>query len=322
VDTSTKSDSVRDYIYLDTNRAKSIYSQLRRGLVQSYIKGTATAESSTKNSAAGDQTIEQNVLLGTDYEATHVLHDFLYSEIEADLSEAIVDVQSLENVNELQPGDYVRISGPAQIDDTERFLRILDNINTLHSYVSMATELEEMQKAIWDIQNKLEFQVLNKREHDRLEKEMLSLKPPALFRKEYKGVSDLTSDMIRLWLDLMYPGMFEIKLQPVFSDELIFRSIVDRDYLRENPSLTYAKHSSRTQANWTLVGQVTAIYCPKELGSDDDDESNDEISTNMRDSFESVFGTLKPMEEHILVSASRTTVVSTPLAIYQETSTK
>jgi len=65
---------------------------------------------------------------------------------------------------------------------------------------------------------------------------------------------------------------------------------------------------------------VTAVYSPEELGSDEDDvESGDQISNNMRDGFEEVFNSIKPMEEHILVSASRTTVVTTPLAIYQET---
>ena len=45
-ETNSIPDCVRDYIYLDTNRAKSIYSQLRHGLVHSYLKGNETAESS------------------------------------------------------------------------------------------------------------------------------------------------------------------------------------------------------------------------------------------------------------------------------------
>ena len=48
----------------------------------------------------------------------------------------------------------------------------------LHAYVSMAGELEEMQKGIWDKQNKLDFELLNKREIEKLQKEILALKPP------------------------------------------------------------------------------------------------------------------------------------------------
>ena len=193
----------------------------------------------------------------------------------------------------------------------------------MHAYISMAGELEEIQKKIWDIQNRIDFEMLNKREVDKLQKDILSLRPPGTFRREHKGVPDLTSDMITLWLDLLYPGIFEIKVLPNFSDEIVFRSIVDCSYLRENPSLTYAKHSSRTQANWTLVGQVTAIYVPKKLGSEEDEENQgDEADGNMRDSIETVFDTIKPMEEHILVSAKKKTVVTTPLAIYQETQIK
>lgn len=323
VNSAEKPNRVRDYIYLDTDRAKSIYSQLRRGLMQSYMKGNATAEQNSKVSEAQNQTIEQNVLLGTNHAETHVLHDYLYSEIETDLSEVINEIESTNKVECLKPGDYFRIRGRAQIDDTARFIRILKDMNTLHAHVSMAGKLEEMQKEIWDKEHRLDFEMLSKRDAEKLQKEIDSLKPPALFRKDHLGVPDLTADMITLWLDLMYPGSFEIKILPNFSEHFIFRGIIDRQYLREDPSLTYAKHSSGTQANWTLVGQVTAIYSPKHLASDEEEEEDDHLEDadlgNMRDSFEDVFKTFKPMEEHILVSATHKTVVSTPLAIYQET---
>ena len=130
-----------------------------------------------------------------------------------------------------------------------------------------------------------------------------------------------------MWLNLLYPGVFEFKVLPDFSDKVVFRSIIDADNLREAPSLTYAKHSSRTQANWTLVGQVTAIYMPEYLGSDDEEYSDnvdesEHLDQNMRDALESVFDSIKPLEDKLLVSATRTSVVATPLAIYQETSTK
>lgn len=317
----TMPESIRDYIYLDTDRARSIYSQLKGGLLESFMKGNATSEGSTDSADSQKQSVEQNVLLGTKYEATHVLHDFLFSAIEADLVEAIIDIRSPDNVSNLQPGDYYRVRGNAQIDDTERFLRILKDFNTLHSYISMATNLPDMQTEIWDIEHRIDIEMLSKRDHEKLRKKVVSLKPPAIFRKAHQGVSDLTSEMITLWLDLLYPGIFEIKLLPDFSEDLIFRSIIDTEYLRENPSLTYAKHSSRTQANWTLVGQVAAVYSPKDVDSDEEDaDPSEEVSENMRDSFEKVFGSLKAMEDHLLVSASRTTIVTTPLAIYQETS--
>ena len=32
-------ESIRDYIYLDTDRARSIYSQLKGGLMESFMQG-------------------------------------------------------------------------------------------------------------------------------------------------------------------------------------------------------------------------------------------------------------------------------------------
>lgn len=106
-------ESIRDYIYLDTDRARSIYSQLKGGLMESFLKGNETAEGSTESVDSRKQSVEQNVLLGTKYEATHVLHDFLFSAIEADLVEAIVDIRSSEVVCNLRPGDYIRVRGIA-----------------------------------------------------------------------------------------------------------------------------------------------------------------------------------------------------------------
>lgn len=158
--------------------------------------------------------------MGTKYEATHVLHDFLFSAIEADLVDAIIDIQSPDVADNLQPGDYYRVQGIAQIDDTERFLRILKDFNTLHSYISMATNLADMQSEIWDIQHRIDIELLSKRDLEKLQKKVISLKPPAIFRKAHQGVPDLTSEMITLWLDLLYPGIFEIKLLPDFSESL------------------------------------------------------------------------------------------------------
>lgn len=321
--------TIRDYIYLDTNRARSIYSQLKGGLLESFIKGNETKEGSADTINSRKQTVEQRVLLGTKHEATHVLHDYLFSQIETDLGESITDIQDPETVNDIKLGDYVRVSGSAEIDDTERLLKFAQSLNSLHSYISMAGNLEEMQKEIWDIQNKIDFEILQKREIDKLQKKLQSLKPPSLFRKEHKGIPDLISEMMTLWLELLYQGMFEIKIVPAFDKPIVFRSIIDRDYLREAPSLIYAKHSTRTQANWTLMGQVTAMYPPEYLGSDEeslDEEPNDgededqtEVpDTNMRDNIENTFAAIKPLEAHLLVSAVRTTVVMTPLAIYQE----
>jgi len=230
-----------------------------------------------------------------------------------------LDLRASERVDSITLGDYIRVSGKAEIDDTERLLRFAQRLNVLHSYISMADDLEEMQKEIWNIQNKIDFEVLPKREVDKLEKKLQSLKPPGQFRLSHKGIPDLTSEMITVWLELLYQGIFEIKIVPDFNKAIVFRSIIDRDYLRENPSLTYAKHSTRTQANWTLVGQVTAIYSLKNSASDEEAEGTaKEPDKNLRDNFEDIFAAMKPMEENLLVSASRTSVVMTPLAIYQE----
>ena len=319
------SEAIRDYIYLDIERARSFYSQLKGGLLESFIKGTETNEESSNRTRGRRESIEQKALLGTTHEATHILHDFMFTEIETHLKDSIQEVVRVDDMQCLAPGDYLRVRGRAQIDDSERLLGILKDFNELHAYIEMADELENIQKEIWDLQNRIDFENLKKAEIDKLSKQVESLKPPARFRKEHQGVPDLTAEMLGLWFRLLYTGVFEIRISPDRLPDVVFRSIIDRSYLREDPALLYAKHSTRTQAIWTMVGQVTAVYQPESLGNDEEDEEDEDTEyagdANMRDRFEAIFDTFKPMEEHLLVSASKLTVVLTPLAVFQEANT-
>ena len=319
--------NIRDYIYLDTDRARSLYSQLKGGAMESFIRGSRTNEQSSQNANHEGSLVEQSVLLGTKYEATHVLHDYLFTEIESEMQEDIRKLSSNDELTQMQPGDYIQVSGRAQINDTNRLIEVMKDFNSLHAFVSMAGELHEMQNEIWDLQHEIDFGNLSKREIDRLKSRVESLKPPAKFRQAHAGVPDLTTEMLTLWLNLLYPAVFEVTVTPGFSENCAFRSVIDREFLRENPTLMYAKHSTRTQATWTIVGQITAIYGPQQLGSDDNSEHNDgdELDqdddgnpSNMRDQLEVVFGTFVEMEKHILVSARASSVVLTPLAIYQD----
>lgn len=303
-----------------------MYSQLKGGAIESFIRGKRTNEQSDQNIDHESTLVEQRVLLGTKYEATHVLHDYLFTEIESEMQANINNLTNGDELHSLRPGDYIRVSGRAQINDTDRLLTVMQDFNSLHAFISMAGELDEMQKEIWDLQHEIDFGNLSKREIDRLTSRVKSLKPPARFRQAHQGVPDLTSEMLSLWLNLLYPGAIEVTLTPDFSEDCTFRSVIDRDFLRENPNLTYAKHSTRTQATWTLVGQITAIYSPQFLGSDDESEqsevddpgdNDDEVPANLRDQLEIVFGTFVEMEKHVLVSASASSIVLTPLAIYQ-----
>ncbi|MCY4538754.1 MAG: hypothetical protein OXE52_11050 [Chloroflexi bacterium] len=318
------SNVIRDYIYLDVDRARSLYSQLKGGLLESYIKGEETNESSSNTIGNQRETVEQRALLSSTHEATHVLHDFMLTEIETQMKESVKEVSTCDIVDSLTTGDYVRVCGRAQMNDTKRLISVLNDFNSLHSYISMAGQLEDMQKGIWDLEHKIDFETLRKTDLDKLSRQLASMKPPAIFRKEHKGVPDLTREMMTLWFGLLYSGVYEINIIPSFTTDVVFRSVIDESYLRENPSLLYAKHSTRTQAIWTLVGQVTAVHSPQSLGEDVEDEEEDykenaESTRNMRDQFESIFDSFIPMEEHLLVSAVKTSIVLTPLAIFQET---
>jgi hypothetical protein len=296
--------------------------------------------------------VSREVLLGTGRVGTRILHDYLFNELEKKLETAIKHVSG-ESISSIKEGTLIKVTGTVEIDDIERMLQIMEKYNDLYAHMLIVGKANELQNQIWDLEDKLK--TVSKHEAKKLEEELKTLTPEGQYRSQRKGISQILIDSIKKFYHLLYENIFEIKIVCPFDENIVFRGIINKDYLREKPELLYAKYGTRTQVNWTLVGHVTTTYNPAYIGEAIDitlqnekdidaqatenkepsqslenseevtiSESNSselkEVRNNLRDVFENLYTSLRGIEEHLVQPAERKTFVVTPLAIFQEIS--
>jgi hypothetical protein len=65
---------------------------------------------------------------------------------------------------------------------------------------------------------------------------------------------------IAMWLDLFYPNGFEITILPhPETERVVFRSVLNKRFLRLQPDYLRSIYGGFVNANWVLVGQVTYL---------------------------------------------------------------
>jgi hypothetical protein len=343
---------IRDYIYLDIDRVRSVYAQAAGGLVQSIVKSEQVSDkefTTEHGPLLAKSEVGKELLWGTGQVETRVLHDYLFTEMENLLGEVISTVTE-ETLNAVKPGDIVRITGNAELDDMGRLLKFAENFTDLYRYIGVmpfANLIEEKKKEL-----EKQLATANTNERKRIQKQINSLSPEEVLKNIHIGVSPILVQGLEMILNLLYENVFELKIIYPSDEEAVFRGILNRDYLRENSTLIYAKYGSRTQVEWTMVGQITTIYEPEEVGKEDEqltgevaqdvsrlidthieidtssrESHNDETINQMetssntksiRDAIEGIFNSLYGFEELLMISRERKTWVITPLAVYHE----
>lgn len=331
--------SIRDYLYLDIDRVRSIYAQASGGLTESVRELQQEFDSILEEQGTRTETLSKNIMLGSGRVATRVLHDYLFSSVEQRLGTRIVDV-SRENIKQLSTGSLFRVSGRAEIDDVERMLNIMDNYNDMYKYLLTVKHASEIQSQIYDILDMIasldetaqgsSARNATKRKKE-AEKLLADFEPEnitaRILREQRAGISPIISETFKRMYGLFYKDIFEIKIVASIDESTVFRGIINTEHLREDPSRIYAKYGSRPSVDWTMVGQVTTFktpangeeqdYTPTNADVSDDDPAK-EREPDLRDAFENVYATIAKTEEILIGPGKRNTWIATPLAIYHE----
>lgn len=322
--------AIRDYLYLDVSRLRSLYSQLSGGIIEAIIQSRRTERATENRQSIEGSELARDMLLGNEKIETRVLHDYLFTEVEQLVSESIIVVDQ-STLPLIGTGSIVRIKGKAEVDDSQRLLNVMEHFNVFQAQLQMMSNSNKLQDAIWDLKNKLESTV-NKVDREKLERSLRELTPEGYIRTEKIGTPDIIFDALKMLFTLVYPDILEVKINPVNVNDIVFRAILDPQYLREDRTLIHAKYGSRTQAPWAIVGIVTSILDAQVVGNEVPSntqtdgsalsvvtEPTSHLGTNMRDAIESVYSSIYEIEKLVLVSATRKTLIVTPLAVYHET---
>lgn len=299
---------VRDFIYMDVERLKSIVAQIEEGLVEHEVRTSGKTEEAGGEIAGSILSVvkgsaDVRALWENQQSETRSLHDYLYNKVE----EALLDhelVISLPGEVEqekiwtepasewLSPTTFVLAKGRVSINDFRQMRKLMDNFNELGAFLA--------QSAAGAASEDLTLSKKARAEIERQTKAQLQLEKRVL-----KG--------LQLFMDVFYGDRIIIKMVPYEgnSDFRLVGNLVHLFLRDQIESITY-KYGTSPVNEWTMLAQVAAVPTAGEhapipmLGGS-------EMETALHQMFESA-RELERMAQSVVWPE----VSVTPIAIYRE----
>lgn len=304
---------LRDFLYLDTDRVRSLLAQIDGGVVEQVVENAKTGA----GGRAGAKLFGMLDLGGTlvrekASEQTKTLQDALYLIFEEAANQAGLfsglnfhDRALWEDTvhDQLRPSELMRCTAPARILDSKL---VRERVDRFLSWLPLTTKFDDDPGV---------DRGMTKKQRERVEQqrvtELLDGNDPAQVRA------------IGEFFERFLGGQISMRQFPCGQEhpQLAFTgTLLDRPgYLQEEREALFSKYGSAA-SEWTLVGQVATVPSPEPPGeiaisvADDDDDRID------RTGFEELGASLMGLMERFGIAEGPhyPTIAVTPLAIFRE----
>lgn len=340
--------TIKDLIYFDVEKARSIISQLNRGWV-SEISRAFEEEKSESGDVGINVSFFKAGLGGVDKEKTIKTEKIsLYHEILNEIESTLTSKSILTDINayfqssgvsyddflkKIPEFSFITSTGWAVFEDYDRFRRIMENFNDIQRLIFQAgisnnDEVKALKKQI----------VEKKKDANRLENRNLKSKNlsalSALEKKldsiieENTDANLIDEDFIEktmIFLRTFSPDRINFRLQPLsMFHEFQIQAPLKKQYIVDSDlEQTIFTYGTRPNIKLSIMGIITS--CPQMTDQREDslNESlpygDDQISPerNMERAFRKVFASFENFEKFLYVPDYPKIVVS-PIAIYRE----
>jgi hypothetical protein len=336
--------SIKDLIYFDYDKAKSLNSQLSGGLI-SEITRAIEEEGGSSSDFGFDIKLLKGKIAASDTERTirtekiELYHELL-NEIEKKLTENNVlkdlnkslttDGKSFNDFLENVPNyTYIKASGWSSFEDYGRFKNIMSNFNEIQRLIYASAlennpELIEQKRQINELKRGLQ-KSSNHKELARLKSVEKSFDKTIQEHSEANLLDETFVERVKTFLDTFSPNRLNFRLAP-FDDfpEFQILSNLKSEYLVngdfENVIFTYG---SRPNIKLSVFGVITS--CPREqdirvdlndeyLGYEDSELSEEAAYDRI---FRNVFSSFENFEKFFFVPSYPKIAIS-PIGIYRE----
>lgn len=298
--------NIRDFIYLDIDRLKSIIAQVEKGvLLSSTNQKTESIEASIgaeggilgfmKATGAG------NFVWQNQESETKTLHDSIYNKVEDTLVKNKIlrkfpdDYKETEIIvddfrKEIKDNMFVLLNGKININDFTVMRVLLENFNNLGKFfsycksMSLPAETSRKDKKLYE---------------GKIQEGM------TLDRKFLDG--------FKLFFDIFYKDRIIIKIMPFKSQiDLRFVGNLNKCFLRDSISSITYKYGTAPVAEWNIFAQIASIP-PKDWKNEEISMSGSEIETGLQKIFDTFRG-IDIMARSVVYPE----ISITPIAIYRE----
>lgn len=297
---------IRDFIYLDTDRLKSIIAQVEKGVLLSSTnvrtKGVETSLSAEGGILGFMKAIGAGNFIWQNQESeTKTLHDNIYNKVEDTLitndilirvpdnyKEANVEIDRFRK--ELKDNMFVLLNGKININDFTQMRIIIEKFNDLGRFFAQCGAMKLPDSATKkDRQN-----YINKiREKITLDKKFL--------------------EGFELIFDVFYKDRVVIKIMPFDSQiDLRFVGNLNKGFLRDDISSITYKYGTAPISKWNIFAQIASIP-PKDRSNTEVSMSGSEIEIALQKVFDA-FRVVELTAQSVVYPE----ISITPIAIYRE----
>ncbi len=312
---SSKAINIRDFLYLDVERIKSIFAQLEEGLVTGRERVGGTAKEISGKGGGGIPALlslaaEGKFIWENEERETKTLHDYMYQHVESKMRDsnmviAIDDSTLSPEVfrsgglhSLLSENSFLLIRGKIELDDYEYLKGILENFNELWKFIvqcSMSQQTVQQTKA----------------QRKQIEQEALSK----------KALDDWLVKGLGKFFDTFYKERCMITIHPNESvPEVYFTGHLIKPFIRDGLESVIFRYGTSPQILWNVFAQIA--YIPSESESVQNGVSLPEgaLSQQKAQSIdEAIRGTFDALRgiEKMATAVSYPAISILPIAIYR-----
>lgn len=345
---------IKDFIYLDGDKLYSLYSQLNEGLANQIVQSRLKSEEQFKSQAGNPGEGSSNESKFSDLihsTESKVLHDYMYSTLEDQLKSSIVDAADItvDNYQEiLKNSFFVKVNGVAEITDYGRLKQIFDNVNEMGKGIAYMQGLNSLGMKVYELKS-LVNKTKNKNDKEIFQKLLSNFEKPEELAKEMNLFQDEKQMyFFGYFAELFYLNEIEImiKKKDINNNEINFRGILNKDWLRLKPEALRMLYAGLSNFNFSMVAQITHISSnennaqskihplveatnsqsepktPEEVKQVIENTESANPKDTMRDSLLKMARATRDLENSFMTSGAELESVVSPLAIYRETEIK
>jgi hypothetical protein len=311
---SSKAINIRDFLYLDVERTKSIFAQLEEGLVTGRERVGGTAKEVTGKGGGGVPALlslaaEGKFIWENEERETKTLHDYMYNYVESKMldSKSIITINSASvsldgptrgKLNsQINQDSFLLISGKITLDDYDYLKGILENFNELSKFIARCSTIQTTEK-------------LSKPQRKQLERELLESKPFA----------DWFVNGLKKFFDTFYKERCMITIRPNESiPEVYFTGHLIKTFIRDGLESVIFRYGTSPKIQWCVFAQVAYIPHQSESGQHDasfQDDVQSQITPSIDEAFRNTFSAFRDIEK-LAIAVPHPAIAIIPIAIYR-----
>ncbi|WP_424359965.1 DUF6414 family protein [Methanocella sp. MCL-LM] len=306
--------NLRDFIYMDIEKLKSIIAQTEKGVIDSIIETKGQVEKVTGDtkgnllflsSKISGESASQNNSSSTKY-----LHDYLYNKVEESLFNEKMLIRIPHDINvqklkertfdgELSDTSFVLLRGKVIINDYKKLMLQLNHTNEFIKSFQASSEIQKLKEKAETEGHKVSKKKL-KEITDNIEKNGRFLEDSLI-----KGLN-ITNE-------LFFRDRTIIKIVPYEEyPEFRFTGILDSNNLRDNIDNIIYKYGTAPVTEWNIFAQIASI--PPKI---EHEPIRFTTGNSVEIAFNDTFDVLRSISAISSQSATYPEISITPIAIYR-----